>query len=258
MTGQQLGERVGKGQSWVAKVENGRLLPSVADVERWADATGARAEIKAELVDTVTALHTESQSWRALHRPSFRRHQRELQRMEQAAKVVRLFQPNVVPGLLQTAEYCRHVLQASGFVDAVENLTDAVAARVERQATLYDESKTFRFVVTEGALRWRLCSVGCHLAQLDRIASLSTLANVRIGIVPWSAYVPNRPANMFMVLDDVAVLVETMHGEDTLKERQQIDAYIAAFDALDSLAQHDDDARATLARIADDVRSLSD
>jgi hypothetical protein len=61
---------------------------------------------------------------------------------------------------------------------------------------------------------------------------------------------------MFMVLDDEAVLVETMHGEDMLKERQQIDAYLAAFDALDSFAQHDDEARVTLDRIAADLRSL--
>ncbi len=256
MTGQQLGSRIGKGQSWVAKVENGRLLPSVADVERWAAATGASADVKASLVDQTTALHTESRSWRALHRPSFRRRQEELRRMERQATAIRLFQPNVVPGLLQTAEYARHVLQASGF--GAENLADAVASRVERQTVLYDESKQFRFVVTEGALRWRLCPVPAHLAQLDRVASLSTLANVSVGIIPWSAYVPNRPPNMFMILDDSAVQVETMHGLDTLKERQQVDAYLAAFDALDSLAQHDDGARATLGRIAADVRSLGD
>jgi hypothetical protein len=127
---------------------------------------------------------------------------------------------------------------------------------VERQAALYDESKQFAFVITEGALRWRLCPVPAHLAQLDRVSSLSTLANVGIGVVPWSAYVPTRPANMFMVLDDEAVLVETMHGEDMLRERQQIDAYLTAFDALDSLAQHDDDGRVILNRIAADLRSL--
>jgi hypothetical protein len=229
-------------------------LPSVADVERWADATGAHADLKSALVELCERLHTESRSWRALHRESFRRHQEELQRLERQATMIRLFQPNVVPGLLQTAEYARHVLQAGGY--GSDNLPDAVAARVERQAALYDESKAFRFVITEGALRWRLCPVPAHLAQLDRVSSLSTLTNVRIGIVPWSAYVPNRPSNMFMVLDNVAVLVETMHGEDTLKERQQIDAYVAAFDTLDSLAQHDDDARVTLNRIAADLRSL--
>jgi hypothetical protein len=49
-----------------------------------------------------------------------------------------------------------------------------------------------------------------------------------------------------------------MHGLDTLRERQQIDTYLAAFDTLDSVAQHHDDVRATLSRIAADVRSLGD
>ena len=175
--------------------------------------------------------------------------------MEQQATTIRLFQPNVVPGLLQTAEYARHVLQAGDF--GLDNLADAVAARVERQTALYDETKSFRFVITESAIRWRLCPVPAHLAQLDRVSVLSTLANVSVGIVPWTAYVPNRPPNMFLILDDSAVQVETMHGLDTLRERQQIDAYLTAFDTLDSVAQHDDEARATLARIAGDVRSLS-
>lgn len=226
----------------------------MADVERWADATGADAHAKRTLVELCERSQTESRSWRALHRRSFRRHQEELQRLERQATTIRLFQPNVVPGLLQTAEYARHVLQAGSY--GSDNLADAVAARVERQAALYDQSKQFAFVITEGALRWRLCPVPAHLAQLDRVSSLSTLMNVRVGIVSWSAYVPNRPANMFMALDDEAVLVETMHGEAMLKERQQIDAYLAAFDALDSFAQHDDEARVTLNRIAADLRSL--
>jgi Domain of unknown function (DUF5753) len=251
-----LGSRIGKGQSWVAKVEGGKLLPSVADVERWCDATGAPADVRAELVELCNALHMQSRSWRALHRPSFRRHQEELRRMERRMTTMRLFQPNVVPGLLQTAEYARHVLEAGGF--GSENLADAVAARVERSGVLYDDTKAFRFVVTEGALRWRLCPVPAHLVQLDRVSSLSTLANVSVAVIPWDAYVPNRPPNMFVLFDDSAVVVETMHGEELLKERLQIEAYFAAFDALDSLAQHGDDARATLARIASDVRRLRD
>jgi hypothetical protein len=49
-----------------------------------------------------------------------------------------------------------------------------------------------------------------------------------------------------------------MTTELTLKDRKDIDRYLAAFDALDALAHHDDEARATLDRIASDLRRMGD
>jgi transcriptional regulator with XRE-family HTH domain len=254
LSGQQLGALVGKGQSWVAKVERGALLIAVADVERWADATRASTDVKASLIDQATALHTEAHSWRALHGPRFRRHQEELRRMEQQATTIRTYQPSVVPGLLQTAGYARAVLEVNRY--GLEDIADAVKSRVERQEVLYDEAKSFRFVVTESALRWRLCPVPIHLAQLDRIASLATLPNVSVGIVPWSAMAPIPVTTMFVLFDDQLALVETMHTEQLLREREQVGAYLDQFERLEALARHDDEARTILDRIASDLRGL--
>jgi hypothetical protein len=230
------------------------LLISVADVERWADATRASVDVQASLIDQATALHTEAHTWRSLHGPRFRRHQEELQRMERDARIIRTYQPAVVPGLLQTAGYARAVLEVNRY--GIEDLADAVKSRVERQAVLYDDGKSFAFVVTESALRWRLCPVSVHLAQLDRIASLATLPNVSVGIIPWSVLAPLPVATMFVLFDDRLALVETMHTEQLLRERQQIDAYLEQFERLEALAQHDDEARATLDGIATDLRGL--
>jgi hypothetical protein len=234
-------------------VERGALLISVADVERWADATGASADVKASLIDQATALHTEAHTWRALHGPNFRRHQEELRRMERQATVIRTYQPSVIPGLLHTAGYARAVLEVNRY--GTEDIADAVKARVERQAVLYDDGKSFAFVITEAALRWRLCPLAVHLAQLDHVRSLATLPNVSVGIVPWSAFAPVPPTNMFVVFDASLVLVESLHGEQLLREGQQIERYLDQFATLDALAQHDDEARLTLDRIASDLRA---
>ena len=241
-------------QSKVSKIETARLVPSVDDVEALAAALYAGDDVKAALVDQVSALRTELHAWSVLHRPGFRRRQEELREAESSAAQMRLFQPNVVPGLLQTAEYARHVLTVGRF--GAENVADAVASRVERQAALYDQSKRFDFLITEGALRWRLCPTGVLLAQLDRIASLSTLANVGVGIIPWSAHVPARQTNMFCILDDRMVLVETFTAELTLKDERDIALYVAAFSTLAQAASFEDAARAELGRIAEDVRRL--
>lgn len=235
-------------------MERGALLISVPDVERWADATGATEEVKASLIDQATALHTEAHTWRSLHGARFRRHQDELRRMERTATTIRTYQPAVIPGLLQTAGYARAVLEVNQF--GAEDIADAVKSRVERQEVLYDEAKSFRFVITEAALRWRLCPVSVHLAQLDRIASLATLPNVSVGVVPWSVLALVPVATMFVVFDGSLVLVETMHGETLLREGQQVESYLGQFERLDALALRDDEARSVLDRIASDLRGL--
>jgi transcriptional regulator with XRE-family HTH domain len=249
MTLAQLSDRVGMSTSNLSKYENGKIVPSVAVVARLADALRVGADVRAALVDQATAAHSELHAYRALLRPSFRRRQEEIRKMEQQATTIRLFQPNLVPGLLQTAEYARHVL--AGRSD------DELASRVERQAILYDESKTFEFVITEGALRWRLCPVVGHVAQLDRIASLATLANVKVGIVPWSANVGTAPrGNMFCLFDASFVLVETMTAELTLREESDTAFYLRAFATLSKLAEYGNGASVVLDRIASDLRQL--
>jgi transcriptional regulator with XRE-family HTH domain len=254
MTLATLAGKLGMSTANLSKYENDRITPPVAVVERLADALRVPGDVRAELVDQATALHSELRTWRALHRPSFRRRQAEIAQAEAAATTIHLYQPNLVPGLLQTAEYARHVLAGKR---VGENLADAVASRVERASVLYDDGKTFDFVITEGALRWRVCPVPVLLVQLDRIASLSTLANVSVGIVPWSADVGQaRQTNMFCVFDDSLVLVETMTAELTFREEADIAFYLRAFGTLSELAEYGEGAAMILARIATDLRGL--
>lgn len=48
---------------------------------------------------------------------------------------------------------------------------------------LYRPDKRFHFVLTEAALRLRLCPPAVMLGQCDRLVSLSQLPNVRLGII---------------------------------------------------------------------------
>jgi Domain of unknown function (DUF5753) len=68
-----------------------------------------------------------------------------------------VFQPSLVPGLLQTAEYAQLRLSQWAELNRAGGVKEAVAARMARQEALYDPTKSFSFVLTEGALRARLC-----------------------------------------------------------------------------------------------------
>jgi transcriptional regulator with XRE-family HTH domain len=255
MTLDAVADVVGKTRSTLSKYETGKILPPVAVVEQLADALQADADKRRALIDQATAMHTEVHAWRALHTPDFRRRQDEIREIEAQATQVRVFQPSLVPGLLQTPQYCRALLELDR-VRPVDDLTDAVSSRMERQAALYDESKRFEFVVTEGALRWRIGTTSVHAMQLHHVAGLAHLPNVSVGIIPLLAEVGARQTNMFAIFDASAVVVETMTAELTLREEQLIGFYERVFETLRAHAVYGEEARAILDGIATELRQI--
>ena len=244
LTGIELARLVGVSQSRISRIETGHVVPEPDEIERLATALGAEPT---ELHEQARAARVAMRSWRTLHAKGFTQHQHEIERWERNATRMRLFQPNIVPGLLQTAEYARHAIELA---TTSQDLGTAVAARLARQSILYERSKRFEFLITEGALRWRIVPTDVHLAQLHHIASLSTLANVTVGIIPWSARVAAHQSNMFMLLDDAFGYVETITGEITLEHRPELEQYGVVWDALMQAAVMGDDARAELDRIS--------
>jgi transcriptional regulator with XRE-family HTH domain len=223
LSGQRLGDLLGWSQSKVAKIENGRTRPSAADVEAWAAATSASDEVRAELAALAESVATESRPWSSRHGTLSARNL-EIAQVERDATHLQNFQPAVFPGLLQTADYARRVISMLD-VAGQRDVAAAVAARVERQAALYDQGKRFEFVLTEGALRWRPGPPELVLAQLDRLVSVMTLPNVTIGVLPYSQQQAVLHTNGFTIFDvpgDPFVLVETLtqelhlHGDDDL------------------------------------------
>ncbi len=88
-----------------------------------------------------------------------------------------------------------------------DDLGAAVAARLDRQAILYDETKRFEFLLAEGALRWRLGALGSHLAQLDRLVAVSTLPNVDLAVLPQTAPVPAWHGHGFVIFTASTLLM---------------------------------------------------
>jgi transcriptional regulator with XRE-family HTH domain len=254
LTGVELARRCGVSQSRISRIETGHVIPQADEVDRLATALGADANTRTALHDQARAARSRMQSWRTLHARGFPEHQATIARWEQAATQVRMFQPNIVPGLLQTAEYARHAIELA---TSDTDVPSAVAARMARQAILYERAKAFVFLVTEGALRWRIVPTGVHVGQLRHLASLATLANVELGIIPWRAEVNALPNTMFMLFDDRSAYVELMNGEVTTEDRADVAQYAEMFTALSAAARFGEDAIAELDRIASELIGLA-
>jgi transcriptional regulator with XRE-family HTH domain len=253
LTGVELARRVEISQSRVSRIETGHLVPPDDEVARIADVLRVDANTRQELQDKARAARSSMRSWRRLHARGFAPHQTDIARMEATATRLRLFQPNLVPGLLQTAEYARSAIELATESPDIEL---GVAGRMARQSILYDRAKSFEFVITEGALRWRIVPANVHVGQLNHLASLATLANVSVGVIPWHAQVGAHQSTMFCLFDDASVYVELLNGEVTTEDRADVAQYAATFASLTQAAVTGEDAIAELRRIANELTGL--
>ncbi len=261
LTGEQLAQQAGMSQSKVSRIELGQSAAAVADVERWAQATGASDDERAELLELAEAAVTETIAWRTVGDRGLGGLQRDVQVMEISAATIRYFHPVLVPGLLQTAEYYRRLGKAT-FPEGRPDLAAAMAARMERQAMLYDETKRLEFVTTEVALRWRFGPPPTMLAQLDRILTVATLTSVEIGIIPQTAELAPSYMHGFTIFDDRGdedpiVEVETLTTRLTITDPRDVETYRQHFARLREAAVSGDDALALLRAIMADLRSPS-
>jgi transcriptional regulator with XRE-family HTH domain len=227
LSGADLARLLNTNQPRISRIETGRSVPSVDDVRAWAEATQAVPEEVAELADLVRRLATGTTSWRILHRLGLTEHQREIAELEREATAISTFQPTMVPGLLQVADYARRVM-AQGNPSSQADLAGAVAQRMERQTVLYDQRKRLEFIITEGALRWRPGPPELMAAQLDRLISVATLPNISLGVLMLDQEAPDAYLHPFVIfeLDDEALItVETLSAELQINEPQEMEVY---------------------------------
>jgi transcriptional regulator with XRE-family HTH domain len=260
LSGRDLAKLIEVSQSKVSRIESGSTIPSLPEVTRWAKAVSAPAERREWLAALTESVFTEVHGWPA----TLKEHghiQDEVEERETRAEVVRTFQPSVVPGLLQTAEYARRVLAMAEVPCAVDDLAAALAGRLQRQLALYEEDKKFEFLITEAALRWRPGSTKALIAQLDRIASLSTLENVSVGLIPLSIKAIAPMSHNFVLYNhnddgsDTVVEVETVHANLIVNSDDLVLLYQQRWSLLYQMAIFDDAARTLLSTIADEIRA---
>jgi len=226
LSGERLARRCHMSQSKVSRIENGRLLPSVVDVDRMLRALGVDQATSGELLALARIANTEYQDVRASVRRGLHHRQRELAALEADAKEMRHFLPTLITGLLQIPEYMRAAMDTPVEPAAGDTAT-AIALKLERQAILHDKSKRFEFLLTESALRWQLCEPSIMAVQLDRLVSLSWLPNIRIGVLPLSTPVCDGPYHTFVLYDDHIVTIELFTGQLVLRDPKDIDHYHA-------------------------------
>jgi transcriptional regulator with XRE-family HTH domain len=258
LSGAQLAARLGTGwdQPRVSNVERGKRLAAEDDIRTWAIATSTdpgpllalcrRASIE---YATLRDLYSQAGGPEQL--------QNNLAAIEAASTRIATYSPTVIPGFVQTPAYAYEILhRPPGAIEAganEEEIGRMVAARLRRQALLYEPGREITLVMTEAALRNRYVS---RLTQHDQLLHLArlveTVTTARIGIVPFTADLPLVTLHGWAIRDDV-VTIEHAGGDLEIGDPDQVERYAAWTKTLLKIASVRDEAADLARRIAGEL-----
>jgi transcriptional regulator with XRE-family HTH domain len=255
LTGSELAEISGWLSSKVSKIEHGRQTPSEEDLRAWCQHCRALDELP-DLIAAVRSIETQFAEWRRIMRSGTRRRQQASTAVYERARLFRIYEPAVIPGLLQTRDYAVAVLLT--FIDFVRAPQDAEAgadARLERQRVLTHGDRRFHMVIGEQALRTNVGGDEVMTAQLEHLLDVLKLPRLRLGIIPMDAPYRVPLNNGFWIMDEALVQFDTYSAELSLIRPDEIALYGRAFERLAALAVYGAEARKIIAGTLDPLRS---
>jgi hypothetical protein len=229
LTGIQLAEELGTGwgQPKISKIESGRQLPSAEDIQAWAAVTGANTE---ELVGLLDRASHEFRVFREVFpaKGGVDKLQAALGAAEQASATLFCYQPIVVPGLVQTAEYARALLALPGgpaeHGASADEIDLMIAQRMRRASILYEPGRDVVVLVGEAALRNLIGSNQAMKRQLDHLVQLAeNLPHARVGVIPFTRC-PIVPLNGWQQRDDL-IIIETIAGSLDIADPIEVEQY---------------------------------
>jgi len=233
MSSLELARALGAGwrQPKVSRIENGLQVPTEEEIRAWAAAVSADP---APLLALRGKASAEYGVWKdriagAGGPASF---QDELGALEASCtSLLAEYQPALVPGLLQTAAFMREMADDEEFLEedgiTSETIGPLIAAKLRRQAILYEGGRQVVHVIGEAVLRTRVGKVTVETmrGQLEHLAETATLPGHELGIVPFAVASPVAPASGFMLYDNDLAVVEPLSGRLQISDPDGIARY---------------------------------
>ncbi|WAE73595.1 helix-turn-helix transcriptional regulator [Streptomonospora nanhaiensis] len=187
------GTKVGR----LEAAETRRIQP--ADIDALADLYRVDATSRAEW--TALAAQAKERGWWAKYQKSgvFTD---DLPGFEAEASVIRTFEPQVIPGLLQTPGYAEMILRGGQAQDDAA-VAARVDARIERQGILHrHDPPDYWAVIDEAAVRRGAEAAPEIMAdQIRHLLRMATRAGVTIQVLPFSAGAHAASTGAIVVMD---------------------------------------------------------
>ena len=180
--------------------------------------------------------------------------------LEEAAQLIRLYEVQFVPGLLQTEEYARAIiLQGSPGIEPDE-IERRVALRLGRQQLLKRENAPRYWVIMdEAALRRPMGGRDVHVAQIERLIDLVSEPNITLQVMPFRYGGHAADGGAFTImrfpetdLPDV-VYMEYLTGAHYIDKPEEVERYAAVMERLSVASTSPDRTREILSEMLKEI-----
>ena len=159
--------------------------------------------------------------------------------LEATASLIRTYEVQFVPGLLQTRDYARGVVMLGHGHTGPKEVEHRVNLRVSRQKNFQKGTAPRLWtVVDEAALRRPIGGTKVMRAQLEQLIEFSELPNIQIQIIPFAAGGHPAAGGAFTILrfpdqelPDI-VYIEQLTSALYLDKREDVDLYTATMERL--------------------------
>lgn len=176
-----VGEALGRTKTTILNWERGKTKLSKSDLVCLLAELRAPAELRKGLEKLRQEAPRRAPQWATYGLPDWLR---PLVSFEQDAVAIQTFQPVIIPGLLQTAEYARAIHTTGRHKVAPEFIEKWVAARMQRQQRLSGPSPaTLHAVVAEAALRLETGGHAVFSRQLEKLIEAASTENITVQVL---------------------------------------------------------------------------
>jgi transcriptional regulator with XRE-family HTH domain len=258
LTGKEVSTRLGWSEAKLSRIETGQARVKIEDLEGFLDLYGVSASHHAELV----ALAQESREADLLEAlEDVPEAHVQILEAESEAESMWVWEPQMVPGLLQIEDYTRAVLRHWPAVfarPAAEVERRIETGRLRRRALSRDSPLELSFVIDASVLARRFATPAVMQAQILHLAEISEQPQVELRILPLDGnqvigtgafnYFRFPPVHGVPLPDTVAV--EHLQGTEFIDNEQDVNMYRIVFNALRDNSLTIKASRDTLLRVA--------
>ncbi|MFF0469590.1 helix-turn-helix domain-containing protein [Micromonospora zamorensis] len=180
--------------------------------------------------------------------------------LEAAAALIRTYEVQFVPGLLQTGDYARAVVLLGHGTAGPDEIERRVALRMQRQQLLHRENPPQLWaVVDEAALRRPIGGPAVMRGQLTALIEATKSPNIRLQVIPFAAGGHAAAGGAFTILrfgdqelPDI-VYIEQLTSAIYLDKRDDLDYYAVAMERLCVEAEPPERTPDILGRLLDEL-----
>lgn len=253
MTAEEVAERLLVSQSKISRLENGRRSISQRDVR---DLCGVYEVEDHRIVDSLMQMAKDSRQqgwWHAFGDIPYSVYIG----LETDAASLRVYEPQVVPGLLQTPAYAEALIQGALPETPTTDVEKRVQVRLRRQERISaDEPLRLWAVVDEAALRRVVGSRLIMREQLEQLVEQSTLPHVTVQILPFDMGAHPGLNGQYAILefpdaaDSSVVYIEGVTSDLYLEKAHDVQKYSVMYEHLRAQALNAEQSRQFIADIA--------